>query len=183
VSSCKCIKPVCDGRKRCESFKRLSSSPSSRIKEGISAEQPRNLVCTGTRYAVRSENCKLILVPREQRVSVDHRNRRYQFHSDNEPRSYRSAFNEGCCTSFSLPHPPRSLRRYCNDFSRSAPGGLRSAPLQIKCPTLHRLMCIKEVPYRCHRRSSQWRVSFDINENASREPLPKTATERLAFRR
>ena len=78
VLSCKCIKPVWDALKRCGSFKRLSFSQCSRIKEGISAEPPRNSACTGTRYAVRSENWRLTSARHESQGGVDHRDRRSQ---------------------------------------------------------------------------------------------------------
>ena len=58
--------PACDALKRCGSFKRLSSSRCSRIKEGISARLPRNSACTGILYGERSKIWILTLGRHEQ---------------------------------------------------------------------------------------------------------------------
>src|SRR5437868_243295 len=71
------MKPACNVLKRCGSSKRPSSSPCSRIKEGISAEPPRNLAYTGIRYAERSESWKSTLVRHEQWGGLDHRDRSF----------------------------------------------------------------------------------------------------------
>ncbi len=72
MSSGKCINPACDARKQCGNFKRLSSSPYSRIKEGISAKPPRNSEYTAIPCVVRFKSCSSILARHWLQGSGDH---------------------------------------------------------------------------------------------------------------